>query len=86
MNEDDRGSEEFVKQLHAQERPLSAKDLPRDRLNYIVDSIAEILWLDVDYIGDYWNCDKDWSPGSGTLDFIAETMRPFRPDLGDYTE
>lgn len=47
----------------------TAKDLPREALERIVDSVQKALWQDQD--GD-WRPDLEWNPN--TLDEIAYAM------------
>lgn len=62
--------------------PKDPKDLRRDEAVDIIRRIQAILWLDLDEVGDYWNPDKDWSPGSDFLDMVAEQLirAGLRPD------
>lgn len=84
----DRGIEPQVRKLHAQGRPMPRLDDDRsvdlEGLIAFAKRVQEVLFLDVDYIGDYWNADKEWSPD--TLDAIGNYADEYglRPKYGDY--
>jgi len=50
--------------------------LSTDQLRDIVDQIRDILWLDINPQGDFYNPDKEWSPD--TLEYVSGTLS----DLG----
>ena len=37
-----------------------AEDLTKEELRQIVQRLQELLYLDMDQDGDFWNPDKEW--------------------------
>ena len=52
-------------------------------LSEIVRNIQQLLWLDTDESGDYWNADKEWNVE--TIEHVAQVLidEGLRPHLGD---
>jgi hypothetical protein len=62
--------------------PKDAGELELREALELIRHIQTLLWLDMDPVGDYWNPDKEWSPGSDFIQAVADTMTTFglRPE------
>lgn len=70
-----------VDDLHAQQAPDADDEFSCVEAREALEKIQALLWFDTDYIGDYWNADKEWD--SSLLEDIASVVYALRPKLGD---